>query len=393
MIIGIINKKFTKERYAIKINREKYGIIASVSGLLSNILLFTIKIIIGLTVNSIAICADAVNNLADSGSSIITLIGFKMAEKPADAEHPYGHARIEYIAGLIVSFIVTLIGGQLLITSVKKILTPEPSQYNLLTVVILVIAVIIKLLQYFFYKRIAGIINSVSLKASSIDSLTDSAATFVVFIGLLIGKLTGFNIDGYLGTAVSLFIIYSGLMLIIQTANPLLGNPPDKKLVETITDKILSYDGVVDMHDLILHSYGPGICFATAHVEVSAESDILEMHDLIDNIEIDILNDMGIHLVIHLDPIVLNDERVNQLREQVSSIIEEMSPDISIHDFRVAFGITHNTVLFDITVPPKYKIKDRDLCRQISDQIKILNPANNTVITVDRNYSQTVNKS
>ena len=344
--------------------------------------------------HSISICADAVNNLADSCSSVITLIGFRLAEKPADPEHPYGHARIEYIAGLIVSFIVTLIGGQLLINSIKKIISPVPAEYNVLTIVILVIAIFIKIGQYFFYRRTANLIGSVSLKASSADSLTDCAATSAVLIGIIIGKFTGINTDGWLGTAVSIFIVYSGLRLIIQTSNPLLGNAPDKKFTDSISEKILNYDGVVGIHDLIIHSYGPGICYATAHVEVSADSDILEMHDLINEIELNVSQIMDINLVIHLDPIVLNDERLNHLRGEVMDIIRYASPHISMHDFRVIFGSNHNTLLFDICVPPKYTVKDKELCRYISDRIKERSQLNNVkvIITVDRNYSQTISK-
>ena len=368
--------------------------VASIIGISSNILLFIIKIIIGLLANSVSICADAVNNLADSCSSVITLIGFRLAEKPADAEHPYGHARIEYIAGLIVSFIVTFIGGQLLINSVTKIISPVPSDYGILTIIILVIAVLIKIGQYFLYRRTAKLIGSVSLKASAADSLTDCTATVSVLIGIIIGKFTGFNMDGWLGAAVSVFIIYSGLRLIIQTSNPLLGNAPDKKLTDSISEKILNYDGVIGIHDLIIHSYGTGICYATAHVEVAADSDIIEMHDLINEIELDVSQAMNINLVIHLDPIVLNDERVNHLRIEVMDILRYASPHISMHDFRVIFGSNHSTLLFDICVPPKYSVKDKELCRYISDRIKERTPLNisKVIITVDRNYSQTVSR-
>ena len=349
------------------------------------------KIVVGLLAGSIAICADAVNNLADSCSSVITLIGFKFAELPADEEHPYGHARIEYITGFIVSLIVTFIGGQLLINSAAKIIAPEPATYSVVTIVILGAAIIIKLGQYFLYRHVSRVINSISLKASATDSLTDCAATAAVLLGVVISKLTGINTDGWLGAAVSLFIIYSGVTLILQTSNPLLGNPPDKKIVETITEKVLDHDGILGIHDLIIHSYGPGISYATVHAEVSAESDILEMHDLINEIELDILNDINVHLVIHLDPIVLNDERVNQLRKDVTDIINSISPHISMHDFRVIFGTAHNTLVFDICVPPEYrKVKDKEICRYISARVKTQDPANKVIITVDRNYSHTV---
>jgi cation diffusion facilitator family transporter len=339
--------------------------------------------------NSISICADAVNNLADSCSSVITLIGFRLSEKPADAEHPYGHARIEFITGLIVSLIVTFIGGQLLIDSVMKIISPIPSDYTALTVIILTIAILIKVGQYFFYRYSAKIINSVSLKASATDSLTDCVATSAVLIGIIITKLTEINMDGWLGAAVSIFIVYSGIRLIIQTSNPLLGNAPDKKLTDSISEKILNYDGVVGIHDLIIHSYGAGICYATIHVEVSADTDILEMHDLINDIEVDVSNSLNINLVIHLDPIVLNDERVNNLRRDAAEIINSISPHISMHDFRVI----RNTLVFDICVPPKYNVKDKELSRRISKEIKERNPViTKVIIIVDRNYSYTVSR-
>ena len=379
-----------KERVIIN-NRKNRGISASIFGISSNIVLFIVKIIVGLLAGSIAVIADAVNNLADSCSSVITLIGFKFAEVPADEEHPYGHARIEYITGFIVSLIVTFIGGQLLINSAAKIISPEPATYSAVTVVILITAIIIKLGQYFLYRHISRTINSLSLKASAADSITDCAATGAVLLGIFISKFTGLNTDGWLGAAVSVFIIYSGLTLIFQTSNPLLGNPPDKKLVNAITERILNYTGILGIHDLIIHNYGPGISYATIHAEVSAESDILEMHDLINEIELDILNDLSVHMVIHLDPIVLNDERVNQLRKETADIINSISPHISMHDFRVIFGTAHNTLVFDICVPPEYnKVKDKEICRYISKRVKTANPANNVIITVDRNYSHTV---
>ena len=367
--------------------REQYGKVAGATGVVTNLLLAIMKLITGLLFSSIAIMADAVNNFSDSGSSLVTLIGFKLSGKPADAKHPFGHARIEYISGMIVSFIVVMLGFQLAQSSVEKIITPENSAFTWVTVLILVISIAAKLWQGFFYRKMGKAISSTTLKATSADSLNDVLATSVVLIGILITLFTGFNLDGWMGLAVALFIMVSGVRLVIETSQPLLGTAPSQELVNSVYSRILSYDGVIGLHDLEVHSYGEGRIFASVHCEVDADEDIMVSHDIIDNIERDFLQDMDIHLVIHLDPVQIHDEKTQELFHQVKRIVAEMSPDYSIHDFRVVWGTTHSNLIFDIVLPFENSKSDDEVLRDIQNTIwKKLGKEFFTVITVDHNY-------
>lgn len=367
--------------------REKYGKVAGATGVVTNLLLAIMKLVTGLLFNSIAIMADAVNNFSDSASSLVTLIGFKLSGKPADAEHPFGHARIEYISGMIVSFIVVMLGFQLAQSSVEKIITPEDSVFTWVTVLILIISIAAKLWQGFFYRKMGKAISSTTLKATSADSLNDVLATSAVLIGILITLFTSVNLDGWMGLAVALFIMVSGVRLIIETSQPLLGTAPSQELVNSVYSRILSYDGVIGLHDLEVHSYGEGRIFASVHCEVDADEDIMVSHDIIDNIERDFLQDMDIHLVIHLDPVQIHDERTRKLFHEVRGIIAEMSPEYSIHDFRVVWGTTHSNLIFDIVVPFEEKKSDQELLQEIQKTIwEKLGKEFFTVITVDHNY-------
>lgn len=367
--------------------REQYGKVAGATGVVTNLLLAIMKLITGLLFNSIAIMADAVNNFSDSGSSLVTLIGFKLSGKPADAKHPFGHARIEYISGMIVSFIVVMLGFQLAQSSVEKIITPEDSAFTWVTVLILVVSIAAKLWQGFFYRKMGKAISSTTLKATSADSLNDVLATSAVLIGILITLFTDFNLDGWMGLAVALFIMVSGVRLVIETSQPLLGTAPSQELVNSVYSRILSYDGVIGLHDLEVHSYGEGRIFASVHCEVDADEDIMVSHDIIDNIERDFLQDMDIHLVIHLDPVQIHDEKTQQLFHQVKKIVAEMSPEYSIHDFRVVWGTTHSNLIFDIVLPFENSKSDDEVLRDIQNTIwKNLGKEFFTVITVDHNY-------
>lgn len=372
--------------------RESYGKLAGAVGIVSNLLLFAMKIAAGLLFGSIAVVADAVNNLSDAGSSVITLVGFKLSGKPADKKHPYGHARMEYITGMIVSFIIVFLGMQLISTSFQKVLHPQAETFSLLTVGVLILSIVIKLWQGLFNRKVGRRIKSEALQATAADSLNDVYATTAVLIGALVGRFTGWQLDGYLGLLVAAFIIVSGIRLIIDTANPLLGLAPDDELVETIHHTILSYDGVIGMHDLVIHNYGPDRCFASVHVEVPAKQDILVSHDIIDNIEHDFNHNFHIHLVIHLDPIVTDNEQINRLRSQVQEIAADISPEISMHDFRVVVGTTHTNLIFDVSVPLEFQLPDGELCHLISQRIKLIDPHYYTVITVDRDYMSTTTK-
>lgn len=390
-----IIKHFVKNRNDVKnpAVRETYGKLAGWAGVLSNSFLFLIKILTGIFFHSISIIADAVNNLSDAASSIITLIGFKLSGKPADAEHPYGHARMEYITGLIVSFVILFLGLQLISSSVNKIFHPEEVHFSYITFFVLAVSILLKLWQGMFNQKIGKRIHSSALQATAADSLNDVYATTAVLFSAVIAQFTGFQLDGYMGVAVALFIMISGIKFVIETVNPLLGTAPDKDLVNIFYQKILSYDGVIGLHDLVIHNYGPERCFASVHVEVPAKQDIMVSHDVIDNIEYDFLHDLNIHLVIHLDPIVTDDERVNHLKEQVTSIVKTVSEELSIHDFRVVFGNTHSNLLFDIMVPFSFSMSDKELCHVIDQKVKQLNETYHTVITIDRSYISTTTRN
>lgn len=364
--------------------RDKCGRVAGAVGIVTNFLLFLMKIIVGTVFHSVSVTADAVNNLTDSGSSVVTLIGFKMASKPADEKHPFGHARIEYLSGVIVSFIVIFLGLQLGMSSIEKILTPEENALTPVALVVLVISILAKLWQCLFYRKVGRMIKSESVEATSKDSRNDVIATSVVLLGAVITMLTGVNLDGYMGAAVALFIVFSGVQLTISTADPLLGQAPEGELVQTITEKMLSYPGIIGMHDLAVHNYGVGRCFASAHCEVDARNDILVSHDLIDNIERDFSRDLGIHMVIHLDPVIVGDARTDALHRKVQSLVTALYPTVTIHDFRVIWGVTHSNIVFDAAVPFAVKDSDAVITQKLEAEIQKLDPDYRTVVTIDR---------
>ena len=367
--------------------REAYGRLGSIIGIICNILLSSSKIIAGILFSSLSMVADGINNLSDMGSLIISLIGFKLSAKPADDDHPFGHARFEYISSLIISFIIIWLGLQLIITSFKKIFNPNPIEVNMIMLIILVASIIIKLWLSYINKSLGEKISSPSMKATSSDSLSDALATSGVLISVLIYRFVKINIDAYVGLAVALFIIYSGLKILKDMTNELVGIAPDHKFVVSIYEKILSYEGVLGLHDLVVHSYGPNRCFASVHVEVSYKEDILKSHDLIDKIEKDFSLEQGIHLVIHLDPIIVGDPLTDQLHLLVSNIISQIDPKLSIHDFRAVVGSTYKNLIFDITVPHSLKISDQELIKQINQMLTKEDPSFTAIVTIDRSYT------
>lgn len=366
--------------------RERYGILAASVGILSNIFLFIIKILTGLIFNSIAITADAVNNLSDAGSSVITLLAFKIAGKPADPEHPYGHARMEYISGMAVSFIIILLGLQLIGSSFEKILHPETVTVSYLTYAVLIISILTKLWQGIFNRTVGKRIDSDALQATAADSLNDVFATSAVLISAIVYHFTSIPIDGWMGMSVAIFITISGIKLVIETGDPLLGQAPDPQLIREIGQRITSYDGVIGMHDLQVHSYGPGRTFASVHAEVPANVDILVSHDIIDNIEREVGAEMGINLVIHMDPVVTDNEKINRLKAEIDQIVKGIDTDLSMHDFRAVFGPTHTNLVFDVVVPPAFELTDSQIIQNISEKAKKLGNYF-CVITIDHNYA------
>ena len=366
--------------------RERYGTLAAAVGILSNIFLCIIKGLIGLFSGSIAVTADAVNNLSDAGSSVITLLAFKIAGKPADEEHPYGHARMEYISGMAVSFIIILLGLELMGSSFEKILHPEEVGVSALTYLVLIVSIAVKLWQGMFNRSLGKRISSEALQAIAADSLNDVFSTGAVLLSTLVYQFTAIPIDGWVGMLVAIFITVSGVKLIMETGSPLLGQAPDPQMVRELEEKITAYDGVIGIHDLQVHNYGPGRVFATVHAEVPANRDILVSHDIIDNIEREVGHEMNLNLVIHMDPVVTDDERLNQLHAQVQQIVAGIDSNLSMHDFRAVFGPTHTNLVFDVVVPPGFSLSDSELSRRIEQQVQTLG-SYFCVITVDHNYA------
>lgn len=374
-----------------KDNRESYGNLAGYVGIITNILLFAVKFLIGIFTSSISIMTDAVNNLSDSSASIVTVIGFKISAKPADDEHPYGHARFEYISGLLVSVLVLLVGGQFLISSVKKTFNPEPIDFSFLVAVILVLSILLKVWQSIFYNKIGKKINSNTLKATAVDSRNDVIITAAVLVTTLLEYFTGWKLDGPAGIIVSLFVIYSGIELIRETTAPLIGQAPNEKLIEEIYTKVNSYPSVIESHDLIIHTYGHGKVFASIHVEMPSSQDVMLSHEIIDEMERCFNTEYGIQLVVHYDPVVTDDKQQNELEKRLVEITKEINPDLYFHDFRmIKEGIT-TKLLFDISVPTDVEISNSELRETFASKVRDLGESYETLITIDRNYTVCMN--
>ena len=368
--------------------RAKYGTLSGVVGIISNLILCTIKILAGMLSGSVSIMADGINNLSDAASSIVTLIGFKLSTKPADEDHPFGHERIEYISGMIVAFIIIIIGLSLLKSSIEKIINPTDVETNIYIYIILCISILLKLWQGIFNRKMGKKINSTALLATSQDSINDVISTVVVLIGIIITALTSFNIDGYLGILVSLFILKSGIDLVKETAKPLIGVAPTKEEIEEISNKILSYEGILGIHDLVFHSYGPNKKFITVHTEVDSSVNVMLSHDMIDNIERDFKRDLNIDLVIHMDPIDIKDENTNFYKHVVQEIISNYDESFSMHDFRIVSGPTHTNILFDLVIPVKYKLKPSQVKTEIKELISQYDSKLIAVIQIDQLYDR-----
>ncbi len=367
--------------------RTAYGTLGSVMGIIVNIILAVAKYIVGAMSGSISVTADAINNLSDAGSSIVSLFGVKLSAKPADKGHPYGHGRIEYISASIVAFLVLLMGVELLKSSVAKITNPEPVQFNVISLVILVLSIATKLWLGMFNKKLGKKINSAPMMAVMKDSFSDCLATAVAATSIVISAFSDINIDGYLGVFVAGFILLAGFNILKETMAELLGKPPEKEFVEQIENKILSYDLVVGVHDMIIHDYGPQRRFASAHAEVPADADMMECHDVIDLIERDVYSEFGLLISIHMDPIIVNDERINELRRMTSNIAKEICDEMSIHDFRVVDGPSHTNLIFDLIVPHKYVLSNQEICKLIDDKLSKIDERYFTVITVEHSFN------
>ncbi len=367
--------------------REAYGKFACQIGIITNIMLTLIKVIIGLLSNSIALIADGINNLSDASSSIISLIGFKLASAPEDEEHPYGHARIEYITGIIVSFLIVVVGLLLLQTSFLKILNPEDLSFSYLTIILIFIAIIVKLWQMFFYRKFAELINSQTLKATSIDSRNDVFSSVAIFISMIIWEISGINIDGIIGTLVALFIIWSGIKLIKETSSPLLGETPSTEVVGSINSIAKSYDAVLGVHDIVIHNYGPSKAFATFHVEVDGDDDIFYTHNIVDIIERRIKNELNIECTIHLDPVKVNDPLIHELSEILSANLLKIDGISDLHDLRIVPGPHHTNVIFDIVKAFNCEMSNSEIQKIAQKKVRDKYPNFYIKITFDIKYT------
>lgn len=366
--------------------RTAYGKLSGWVGILCNILLCAGKFIVGFVSGSVSITADAANNLSDASSSIISLLGFKLAEKSADEEHPYGHARYEYISGFIVAVLVLVIGFELLKGSVEKIIAPTAVEFSWVTVGVLTASILVKLWMMLFNMKIGKLISSSALEATAADSRNDSISTLAVLAATLVSHFASVELDGWMGILVAAFILYSGINLVRDAMSPLLGKAPDPEMVEDIREKVMSYDGVLGTHDLMVHDYGPGRIFASVHVEMAAERDVLESHDVIDNIERDFLQ-QGLNLVVHYDPIVTSDSAVGDTRSEINEIVKQIDERLSIHDLRMVPGTTHTNVIFDCVIPPRFSMDENELKAEISRFVKVSHPDYFCVITVEQSYA------
>lgn len=366
--------------------RSAYGKAASLVGIGCNALLFAGKLMAGIISGSMSITADAVNNLSDASSSVISLLGFKLADKPADAQHPYGHGRYEYFSGLMVAVMILVIGVELLKGSVEKIISPTEVAFSWVSIGVLAASIAVKLWMAMFNRSMGKKIESTTLMATADDSRNDVISTSAVLIAALVERATGLALDGYMGAAVAVFILVSGVGLVRETIDPMLGTVPSEEQVKGIRKKLLGYPGVLGVHDLMVHDYGPGRQFASVHVEMSSQEDPLVSHDLIDNIERDFLKQDGLHLVIHYDPVVTDDPRVPVMRDVITRIVKDINPEMTIHDLRIVPGNTHINVVFDCVVPFGLTMNEDEIRDRISREVSAQYPNYYTVATLEHGY-------
>ncbi|MGN0649200.1 MAG: cation diffusion facilitator family transporter [Oscillospiraceae bacterium] len=385
----LLAKLFIKDYQDVKNPhvRAAYGKLSSWVGIFCNVLLCTGKFVVGLLSGSISITADAMNNLSDASSGIISLMGFKLSERSPDKEHPYGHGRYEYLAGLMVALLILIIGIELLKSSVAKIITPEPVEFSWVTIAVLAASIVVKLLMMLFYRRTGKLINSETLFATAADSRNDVITTLVVLIAAIVSGFSGLNLDGIMGLLVACFILWSGVGLIREAISPLLGRAPEPELVESIRAKIMSYPGVLGTHDLMIHDYGPGRRFASVHVEMPADGNLTESHDVIDRIERDFLKDEGLNLLVHLDPIVTDESATGKIYRELTKIISRADNRLTLHDLRIIPDPSQIKVIFDCTVPQEITLSDAQIKEQITRLVSEAHEDYKCIITVDRGYA------
>ena len=363
--------------------RASVGKLAGATGIVCNIILFAGKLLAGILAGSVAIIADAVNNLSDASSSVVTLLGFRLAQMPADEDHPYGHARYEYLSGLMVAVLILVIGVELVKSSVGKIIHPEAIDFSTVTMAILIGSVLVKLWMSLFFGTLGKKINSLTLQATSVDSRNDVVSTIAVLAGCLVGHFFHVNIDGYVGLLVAVFILYSGVNIVKETISPLLGEQADAELVGKIKELVYSHDAVLNVHDLLVHDYGPGRCFASIHAELSARLDPMEVHDIIDDIECKVLDQLNVHLVIHYDPVLPDDDEWVEMSNVMGEILSEVAPEVSMHCFRMVGGTKQKNLVFDLMVPYDSRKQNWELKQEIEQQLLKREKHYGTVIRFD----------
>ena len=395
-LITLLSRLFIKDNknYTSPEVRRSYGVLCGGVGIFLNILLFIGKLIAGTVAASVSITADAFNNLSDAGSSIVTLLGFRLASMKPDREHPYGHGRLEYVSGLIVAMIIILMGFELMLSSVKRIITPEATEFSWLAVGILAASILVKAYMFIYNRATAKKIDSVAMKATATDSLTDCIATFAALLSLLAGRFFGWKIDGWAGAIVSLFVLWSGISAARETISPLLGQPPEEELVDEIGRMVTSHEEVLGIHDLMVHDYGPGRMMISLHAEVPAEGDVLELHDIIDNIERELNERFNCVAVVHMDPVMSNDETTIKLKAETERILKNVSPVLRLHDFRVVAGPTHTNLIFDVVVPYKFPKSFEEITTEINSGLNELEGGKYfAVIDYDRDYVRSVSEA
>lgn len=366
--------------------RKKAGFLSSTVGIVCNIILFVSKFIIGTIANSVAIISDAFNNLTDCLSCIITMFGYNLASKPADKEHPFGHGRMEYFTSLIIAVFIIIVGFEFFKTSLSRILNKEDIDVTYFTIIVLVLSILLKFWMYLFNKKMATIFNNQAMMATSYDSLSDAMTTSITLIGSIISLFTSFPIDGVIGLIVSGLIIKTAISIIKDTLDELLGKPADKETTQQLLDIVMSHQGILGVHDLMIHNYGPNNMIASLHAEVDAKQNVLEAHDTIDNIEKEIFEKMKIMTTIHLDPIETDNIQLNQYKTIVSKVLNEIDPELSFHDFRMVVGQTHTNLIFDVIISDKYRDKNQMLKEKIDEQLKLIDNKLETVITFDSQF-------
>ena len=366
--------------------RRAWGALCGFVGIGLNILLFAGKLVAGTLSGSIAITADAFNNLSDAGSSVVTLLGFRLAGKKPDAGHPFGHGRLEYVSGLIVAGLILLMGAELAKSSVDKILHPEAVTFSWLAAGILLASIGVKLYMYLYNRAVGKKIKSAAMSATAADSLSDTAATSAVLLAMVIGKLTDVQLDGWVGLVVALFILWSAVQAARDTISPLLGQAPDPMLVKEIESLVMAHDTVVGIHDLVVHDYGPGRCIISLHAEVPADEQVLELHDVIDNIEEELAQKLHCEAVIHMDPVVVGDPTVTALHQQVAALVKTIDPRISIHDFRMVPGQTHTNLIFDAVIPFDERLTRQQVADRIRQMVSEMEGDYRAVVKVENSY-------